>query len=104
MNSFSRRRIDDPKSDLFVVKWIDGKGFGLFAKCDLQCGTVIVCEKPLMKYPSYSSSILLESIYEKLNSEDKRRILSLTSCQPGRHPLVGICNTNNINLAIDTDE
>ncbi|CAF4071288.1 unnamed protein product, partial [Rotaria sp. Silwood1] len=45
MNNSIERVIDDPQSDLFVIKPIDGKGFGMFAKCDLQCGTVIVCEK-----------------------------------------------------------
>ncbi|CAF2986610.1 unnamed protein product [Rotaria sp. Silwood2] len=104
MNNSIERVIDDPQSDLFVIKPIDGKGFGMFAKCDIQCGTVIVCEKPLMKFPSYSSSILLEAIYDKLDSETKRRIHFLLASQTGKHPLVGICDTNSIRLAYDSNE
>jgi hypothetical protein len=104
MNSSIKRVIDDPQSDLFVIKPIDGKGFGMFAKCDLQCGTVIVCEKPLMKFPNYSSSILLETIYDKLDSQSKRRIRSLINSQTLKHPLVGICDTNSIRLSDDSKE
>ncbi|CAF1193024.1 unnamed protein product, partial [Didymodactylos carnosus] len=104
MNNSIVRVIDDPQSDLFVIKPIDGKGLGMFAKCDIQCGTVIVCEKPLMKFPSYSSSILLEEIYNKLDLETKRRIRFLLASQTRTHPLVSICNTNSIPLAHDSKE
>jgi hypothetical protein len=104
MNSSIERVIDDPQSDLFVIKPVDGKGLGMFAKCDIQCGTVIVCEKPLMIYPIYSSSILLEAMYDKLDSKSKRRILGLRNSQIRKHPLVGICDTNSIRLTDDSKE
>ena len=104
MNSSIERVIDDPKSDLFVIKPTDGKGYGIFAKGDIQCGTVIVCEKPLMKFASYSSSILLEAMYNKLDLESKRRIRSLIGSHTRKHPLVSICDTNGIYLGYDYEE
>ncbi|CAF4455272.1 unnamed protein product, partial [Adineta steineri] len=40
MHSSIDRVIDDPQSDLFVIKLIPGKGYGMFAKRDLHCGTI----------------------------------------------------------------
>ncbi|CAF4012823.1 unnamed protein product, partial [Adineta steineri] len=91
MHSSIDRVIDDPQSDLFVIKLIPGKGYGMFAKRDLQCGTVIVCEKPLMKFPNGSPPWLLEAIYDKLDSETQRRIRFLSASKPWKHPLDSIC-------------
>ncbi|UJR07268.1 hypothetical protein I4U23_011556 [Adineta vaga] len=96
MNTCIERVIDGPQSDLFVIKPIDGKGYGMFAKRDLQCGTVIICEKSLMKFPNYSSSIVLESIYDKLDSKSQRRIRSLVASHPYKHSLLSICDTNSV--------
>ncbi|CAF4203227.1 unnamed protein product [Adineta steineri] len=104
MHSSIDRVIDDPQSDLFVIKLIPGKGYGMFAKRDLQCGTVIVCEKPLMKFPNGSPPWLLEAIYDKLDSETQRRIRFLSASKPWKHPLDSICETNSIPLAHGSEE
>ncbi|UJR06983.1 hypothetical protein I4U23_011271 [Adineta vaga] len=76
----------------------------MFAKCDIQCGTIILCEKPLMKFPSYSSSIFLEAIYNQLDLESKRRIRFLVGSHPYKHSVVSICDTNSIHLGDDNQE
>ena len=81
---------------MFEIKESPGKGLGMFATREIQPGELIILEKPLVTFDSYS---VAESIIEKLSSEDRQILNALEDCHnPQSKTVLGILRTNSLPL------
>jgi hypothetical protein len=93
-------REDDPRSKLYILTPIPGKGQGLIAVQDISKGTRVLSEKPLfqiqtfgLEQPAFEKAI--ERKLHLLSQDDQRAVHSLHNNTPGdSYPLAGIVKTN----------
>jgi hypothetical protein len=89
--------INEPSTPMFEVKNIPGKGKDLIACANIDSGTRILCEKPLLIAQPMSLNELERMLAAKLRTLPKasqRRFLSLHNNCPGKFPF---SNTFKIN-------
>ncbi|ORY18943.1 hypothetical protein BCR34DRAFT_621154 [Clohesyomyces aquaticus] len=79
-----------PPPELFVIKQSPGKGLGVFATRDVEPGTVIMQDSPLILirppemhegigYPLDAIQILITKAFDALSEDDQEEILSLSA-------------------------
>ncbi|CAF1486374.1 unnamed protein product [Didymodactylos carnosus] len=79
-------------------KLLDGKGYGMIAKCDISYGSIILTEKPLMIIHSNQLSNIKDE-YEKISPEKKHFIEQLYGYD---EDLLNVINMNCYVLEADT--
>ena len=66
----------------YEIRESNGKGLGLFATCNLEIGDLIVGEDPILYFEGPGPSFQFKDVFERLNRDDKDRILSLSGADP----------------------
>ncbi|KAH8703446.1 hypothetical protein BGW36DRAFT_354868 [Talaromyces proteolyticus] len=85
------------KIPLFEIKDIPGKGKGLVARLNISSGTLLLCEKPLLRIQSKPREELEPLLVTKLKAMSRasqRQFLALHNNFPGKYPFSGIVKTN----------
>jgi SET domain len=92
---------------MYAIEHITGKGKGLIARQDIERGTRILSERPLITITSFATdmSSLNRMVAEKLGTctkDEQRAFLDLHNSHPGPHPFAGIFKTNALPLGPDS--
>ncbi|CAF1303497.1 unnamed protein product [Didymodactylos carnosus] len=95
--SATTRQLTLPDSNWFMIKLSTDKvGYGMFAKRDIPCATVILREKPLFQWTDCQ---MMRTEYEKLDREKKRLFSQLSGSQSSNNgDILDVCQTNCIQL------
>lgn len=99
----------EPKEEvgnpLFEVKQVPGKGKGLVARLDIDTGTRIICEKPLLtaeSMPPEALELVLASKLKAMTKTEQRQYFSLHNNFPGKPVLGSILKTNGLPCGTDS--
>lgn len=97
-----KEEVDNP---LFEVKQIPSKGKGLVARLDIDAGTRILCEKPLLtaeSMPPEALELVLASKLKAMTKTEQRQYFSLHNNFPGKPVLGSILKTNGLPCGTDS--
>ena len=92
--------VQNPRSSLWTIETISGKGKGLIAAQDITPGTLILSEEPLITTECVTSPDLditesdFSKALKKLSKASQQTFLSLHNNFPGKYPLYGIFRSN----------
>ncbi|KAI9653330.1 MAG: hypothetical protein M1829_001315 [Trizodia sp. TS-e1964] len=97
---------NEPNLEIFSVQPVQDKGRGLVASANIEKGTRILSEKPLLINSSMSSVTSMEddiaAKLKALSKTEQRLFLSLHNNFPGKHPFSGITKTNALPCGPDS--
>ncbi|KAK0432612.1 hypothetical protein EV421DRAFT_1494108 [Armillaria borealis] len=87
----------------FKTRRAGSKGLGMFARCDIPAGSIILVEHPLVVMPR-SSSATISCLLSEVHSKEKTEFMNLANSHPLEDPLKAIMQTNRLLIDLPVDD
>ncbi|SJL18693.1 uncharacterized protein ARMOST_22292 [Armillaria ostoyae] len=87
----------------FETRRAGTKGLGMFARCGIPAGSVILVEHPLIVMPR-SSSATISCLLSEVHPKERTEFMNLANSHPLEDPLKAIMQTNRLLIDLPVDD
>ncbi|PBK87154.1 SET domain-containing protein [Armillaria gallica] len=90
----------------FETRHARSKGLGMFARCGIPAGSIILVEHPLLIMPRTSSATVsdISCLLSEVHPKERTEFMNLANSQPLEDPLKAIMQTNRLLIDLPVDD
>ncbi|KAK0202287.1 hypothetical protein DFS33DRAFT_1384630 [Desarmillaria ectypa] len=90
----------------FETRHAETKGLGMFARCGIPAGGIVLVEHPLLVVPRNQSATtsMISSLLSEVHPKEKTEFMNLANSQPLEDPIKAILQTNALLIDLPVDD